>query len=175
VARGGVVNVDNNHLAESMQWQLVATLVCCLLLRFEEVGGEEVTDNALLGKEILDSVLVEIQFNTFLFMLYRLLKATVFKRWGWSGGDGRGVVVPVVSGDEREEDDDDRGDDEAEVFLLRSQLNERDSMLRERESALRERDASLREKDAAYRESEKMVRERDEVIRVLKGGGLKDL
>jgi hypothetical protein len=185
VARGGAVNVNNNHLAESMQWQLVATLVCCLLLRFIEVGGEEASDNAVFGKGVLDSILVEIQFNTFLFMLYRLLKSTVLKRWGWGwgggreGGRGRGVVVPVAEEDE-EGGGGGGGEDEAEVFLLRSQLSERDNLLRERDSAmLREREAAARERQNAVeevrREVEGVLREKDEVIRGLREGGDKEL
>ena len=161
VAKGGVVNVNNNHLAESMQWQLVGTLVCCLLLRFTELGGNEASGSTVFGVGVLDSALVAIQFNTILFMSYRLLRAMVWKK--------RGVVTPVVVGDAEEVEGD---EEEGEVFLLRSQVVERDSMLRERDSMLRERDSRIRtvvrERDIAIDNANRKMKEKDEVIRLLK-------
>ncbi|GMI41731.1 hypothetical protein TeGR_g2388 [Tetraparma gracilis] len=156
--------LDNNHLAEAMQWQLVATLVCCLLLRFLEVGGK--TEMSVLGETTLDVALVCAQFGALLFMLGRSVQG-LLKRLGWCGGGGGGdLVVPVL---------DAPGDGEGETeTLLREQVKEgelrlrqRDQQLRERDKDLLQRDAALQERDAALQERDAALQERDARIREL--------
>jgi hypothetical protein len=119
--------LDNNHLAEAMQWQLVATLVCCLLLRFLEVAGS--TEMSVLHENTLDIVLVGVQFGALVFMLGKFVRGFL-KRLGWFGGGGGGdAVVPVL----------DAGDEEDEtVTLLREQVKDGELRLRQRDARIRE-------------------------------------
>jgi hypothetical protein len=135
--------LDNNHLAEAMQWQLVATLVCCLLLRFLEVSGK--TEMSVLHENTLDVVLVGVQFGALLFMLGRSVQG-LLKRLGWcggGGGGGGGLVVPVL----------DAGEGENET-LLREQVKDGELRLRQRDQQLRENYSMLQERDARIRELE---------------------
>jgi hypothetical protein len=133
--------LDNNHLAEAMQWQLVSTLVCCLLLRFLEVAGS--TEMSVLHENTLDIVLVGVQFGALLFMLGRSVQG-LLKRLGWcGGGGGGGLVVPVL----------DAGEGENET-LLREQVKDGELRLRQRDQQLRENYSLLQERDARIRELE---------------------
>jgi hypothetical protein len=141
--------LDNNHLAEAMQWQLVATLVCCLLLRFLEVSGK--TEMSVLHENTLDVALVCVQFGALVFMLGRLVQG-LLKRSGWcASGGGGDVVVPVldVAGD---------GEGETET-LLREQVKEGELRLRQRDQLLRERDDELLQRDTALQERDARIRE----------------
>jgi len=159
---GGKINVDNNHLAESMQWQLVGTLVCCLLLRFIEVGGTAGAE-VVFGEKVLDVMLVVMQFVSFVFMGGRLVKGLL---WPKAGSD---AVVPVLEeggGEEKEGE---------EVLLLRRDVRDRDERLRERDERLRDRDERLRDRDERLRDRDVRLRdmsanlqaEREEKERVL--------
>jgi hypothetical protein len=103
--------LDNNHLAEAMQWQLVATLVCCLLLRFLEVSGK--TEMSVLGETTLDVVLVGVQFGALLFMLGKFVRGFQ-KRAGWCGT----AVVPTGGGEGAD------GDEEAALLLVQAKASE---------------------------------------------------
>ena len=180
------MNVNNNHLAESMQWQLVATLVCCLLLRFEEVGGKDARENRVFAVGVLDRALVAIQFLTVFFMMYRLARSTL-----WKMRCSESAVVPLIEGgddtrearaeeeeeaadnvgEEEEEEEEEVGvgiADEAQVLLLKTQVRERDEKLRERESRLKKKDLEIIEKDNGLQERDRIIREREEELRVLK-------
>ena len=154
---GGKINVDNNHLAESMQWQLVGTLVCCLLLRFIEVGGTAGAE-VVFGEKVLDVMLLVMQFVAFVFMGGRLVKGLL---WPKAGSD---VVVPVLNEGEEEEEK-----EEEEVRLLRRDVRDRDERLRDRDERLRDRDVRLRDMSANLQaEREEKEREREEKERVLR-------
>ena len=127
LVEGGGFKLDNNHLAEAMQWQLVATLVCCLLLRFLEVGGK--TEMSVLGETTLDVALVCAQFGALLFMLGRSVQG-LLKRLGWCGGGD--LVVPVLDVD---------NDNDETVTLLREQVQDGEVRLRSlQQQQARERD-----------------------------------
>jgi hypothetical protein len=113
LVEGAGFKLDNNHLAEAMQWQLVGTLVCCLLLRILEVGGS--TEMSVLRENTLDIVLVGVQVGAPLFMLGKVVLG-LLRRVGWC--EARDVVVPISGGEEMGSEE----LDEDEVSLLRDQV-----------------------------------------------------
>ena len=125
VVKGKGFKFDNNHLAEAMQWQLVGTLVCCLLLRFLEVGGR--TEMSVLHENVLDVVLVGVQGGSLIFMLGRPVQGLV-KRWL---NIKKNVVVPVVAGADDGPENEEEG--EETVSLLRMRLRRREQRIRELE------------------------------------------
>ena len=101
-----------------MQWQLVVTLVCCLLLRFLEVGGGR-EEASVLARSTLDVVFVCAQSGAALFMAGNAAKDAVLRR------RGRGVVA-VEGGEDADADADADAADEETVLLLRARLRQRD-------------------------------------------------
>ena len=140
---GGKINVDNNHLAESMQWQLVGTLVCCLLLRFIEVGGTAGAE-FVFGEKVLVVMVVVMQFVSFVLMGGRLVKGLL---WPKAGSD---MVVPVLN-----EGGEDEEKEEEEVLLLRRDVRDRDERLRDMSSNLQ----AEREEKELEREEKELERE----------------
>jgi hypothetical protein len=101
-----------------MQWQLVATLVCCLLLRFLEVGGGR-EEASVLARSTLDIVFVCAQFGAALFMAGNVAKDAVLRR-------RRRGVVAVEGGEDAGADADDE-----ETALLRARILELEDELAE--------------------------------------------
>ena len=163
---GGKINVDNNHLAESMQWQLVGTLVCCLLLRFIEVGGTAGAE-VVFGEKVLDVMLLVMQFVAFVFMGGRLVKGLL---WPKAGSD---VVVPVLEeGGEEDEGEGILDAVETRMLLLRHRLREKEDIVREKDERLRvmgrdvvDRDERLRDRDERLRDMGRDARDRDVRLR----------
>jgi hypothetical protein len=141
-----------------MHWQLVGTLVCCLLLRFLEFSDDEGKASSVLGKGALDVTLVCTQFGAALFYLGKLI------RWGANACIGENKIEPDDSWRKRVGKTVRQvragGADAEEVLLLRETVKERDQQLRLR--------------DTAVKEQQDLVKERDDRIRLLEGG-YKDL